>query len=35
MKFVQFLKGVFTKNIPLKLIALGLAVACAIVANAL
>ena len=34
MKFVQFLKGMFTKNIPLKLISLGLAVLCVIVIGA-
>ena len=34
MKFLQFLKGFFTKNIPLKLIALGLAVLCVIVIGA-
>ena len=33
-KFVQFLKGMFTRNIPLKIIALVLAIACVIVANA-
>lgn len=34
MKFLQFLKGCFTKNIPLKLIALVLAVFCVIVIGA-
>ena len=34
MKFIQFIKGMFTKNIPLKLIALALAGLCVIVINA-
>ena len=34
MKFVQFLKGMFTKNIPLKVIALVLAALCVIVIGA-
>ena len=34
MKFLQFVKGMFTRNIPLKLIALALAIVCAIVATA-
>ena len=34
MKFLQFLKGMFTKNIPLKLIALALAALCVIVIGA-
>ncbi len=35
MKFLQFLKGMFTENIPLKLAALALAVVVVIVINAL
>ena len=31
MKFLQFVKGMFTKNIPLKVIALALAAVCVIV----
>ena len=34
MKFLQFIKGMFTKNIPLKLVALVLAVLCVIVIGA-
>ena len=34
MKFLQFLKGIFTKNIPLKLIAFALAALCVIIIGA-
>ena len=34
MKFVQFIKGAFTRNIPLKILALLLGIFCVIVINA-
>ncbi len=34
MKFVEFLKNVFTKNIPWKLLAIGLAFVVAIIVGA-
>ena len=34
MKFVEFLKNAFTKNIPLKLLAIGLAVVVSIIIGA-